>query len=97
MTGAGPNRMNRSVVIRAAAGLTAYLKDEGRVETRQTDVLDILEARFGAAAAAQFAEAIHGISELDRLKRLHRLAVTCDTIDSFSQELATPTRGRRRR
>ncbi len=28
--GAGPNRMNRSVVIRAAAGLTAYLKDEGR-------------------------------------------------------------------
>lgn len=27
--GAGPNRMNRSVVIRAAAGLTAYLKKEG--------------------------------------------------------------------
>ena len=25
--GAGPNRMNRSVVIRAAAGLTAYLKE----------------------------------------------------------------------
>ncbi|XVX19367.1 phospho-sugar mutase [Actinomycetota bacterium] len=28
--GAGPNRMNRAVVIRAAAGLTAYLKDQGR-------------------------------------------------------------------
>ena len=27
--GAGPNRMNRSVVIRAAAGLVAYLKAEG--------------------------------------------------------------------
>lgn len=27
--GAGPNRMNRAVVIRAAAGLTAWLKDEG--------------------------------------------------------------------
>ncbi|MDQ6715298.1 MAG: phospho-sugar mutase [Actinomycetota bacterium] len=27
--GAGPNRMNRSVVIRAAAGLTAYLAQEG--------------------------------------------------------------------
>lgn len=26
--GAGPNRMNRSVVIRAAAGLTAYLKEQ---------------------------------------------------------------------
>ncbi len=29
--GAGPNRMNRSVVIRAAAGLTAYLQDEGDI------------------------------------------------------------------
>lgn len=28
--GAGPMRMNRSVVIRAAAGLAAYLKDKGR-------------------------------------------------------------------
>jgi phosphomannomutase len=27
--GAGPNRMNRSVVVRAAAGLTAWLQDEG--------------------------------------------------------------------
>ena len=27
--GAGPNRMNRSVVIRASAGLTAYLRDGG--------------------------------------------------------------------
>ncbi|MDN5796693.1 MAG: phospho-sugar mutase [Intrasporangium sp.] len=29
--GAGPNRMNRSVVIRAAAGLVAYLQDEGGI------------------------------------------------------------------
>jgi phosphomannomutase len=28
--GAGPHRMNRSVVIRAAAGLTAYLQSQGR-------------------------------------------------------------------
>ncbi len=27
--GAGPNRMNRVVVLRAAAGLAAYLKDHG--------------------------------------------------------------------
>ena len=27
--GAGPNRMNRVVVLRAAAGLAAYLKDNG--------------------------------------------------------------------
>ncbi|WP_411284737.1 phospho-sugar mutase [Lapillicoccus sp.] len=29
--GAGPHRMNRAVVIRATAGLTAYLRDEGNV------------------------------------------------------------------
>jgi phosphomannomutase len=29
--GAGPNRMNRSVVIRAAAGLTAYLQETSPV------------------------------------------------------------------
>src|SRR3954447_17351704 len=27
--GAGPNRMNRAVVIRAAAGLAAYLREQG--------------------------------------------------------------------
>ena len=27
--GAGPNRMNRVVVTRAAAGLAAYLRDQG--------------------------------------------------------------------
>ncbi|HET6741205.1 MAG TPA: phospho-sugar mutase, partial [Kribbella sp.] len=30
--GAGPNRMNRVVVIRAAAGLAAYLKAKGRTD-----------------------------------------------------------------
>ncbi|MBK3648078.1 phospho-sugar mutase, partial [Streptomyces sp. MBT33] len=30
--GAGPNRMNRSVVIRAAAGLAAYLKAGGHTD-----------------------------------------------------------------
>ncbi|MGZ4637402.1 MAG: phospho-sugar mutase, partial [Oryzihumus sp.] len=30
--GAGPNRMNRAVVIRAAAGLTAYLKATAKAE-----------------------------------------------------------------
>src|SRR5690349_16703754 len=30
--GAGPNRMNRVVVLRAAAGLAAYLRDEGAAD-----------------------------------------------------------------
>ena len=32
--GAGPNRMNRAVVIRAAAGLAAYLQDSGATAAR---------------------------------------------------------------
>src|SRR4051794_19612459 len=31
--GAGPNRMNRAVVIRAAAGLAAYLRKQGADDT----------------------------------------------------------------
>ncbi len=42
--GAGPNRMNRSVVIRAAAGLTAYLKET----TAQPLVIIGLDARHNS-------------------------------------------------
>ncbi|MCF3124961.1 phospho-sugar mutase, partial [Streptomyces arenae] len=48
--GAGPMRMNRTVVIRAAAGLAAYLKDKG-----QTDGLVVIgyDARHKSADFAR--------------------------------------------
>ncbi|MFJ7629295.1 phospho-sugar mutase [Streptomyces sp. NPDC097595] len=53
--GAGPMRMNRSVVIRAAAGLAAYLKDQG-----QTGGLVVIgyDARYKSADFARDTAAV---------------------------------------
>jgi phosphomannomutase len=59
--GAGPNRMNRSVVIRAAAGLTAYLKEAapkplvviGRDARHNSDVFAIDTAAVVVAAGGR--------------------------------------------
>jgi phosphomannomutase len=50
--GGGPNRMNRSVVIRAAAGLTAYLKQEGGVGERPCVVIGF-DARYNSDVFAR--------------------------------------------
>src|SRR6476646_3709590 len=55
--GAGPNRMNRSVVIRAAAGLTAYLKDEGRAGESPTVVIGF-DARYNSDVFARATAAV---------------------------------------
>ncbi len=55
--GAGPNRMNRSVVIRAAAGLTAYLKDEGRAGEAPTVVIGF-DARYNSDVFARDTAAV---------------------------------------
>lgn len=55
--GAGPNRMNRSVVIRAAAGLTAYLKDEGRAGEAPTVVIGY-DARYNSDVFARDTAAV---------------------------------------
>ncbi|WP_404392399.1 phospho-sugar mutase [Humibacillus xanthopallidus] len=55
--GAGPNRMNRSVVIRAAAGLTAYLKDEGGVGERPCVVIGF-DARYNSDVFARDTAAV---------------------------------------
>jgi len=55
--GAGPNRMNRSVVIRAAAGLTAYLKDEGRAGEAPTVVVGY-DARYNSDVFARDTAAV---------------------------------------
>ena len=52
--GAGPNRMNRSVVIRAAAGLTAYLK----TQTQEPVVVIGFDARFNSDVFARDTAAV---------------------------------------
>ena len=49
--GAGPNRMNRSVVIRAAAGLAAYLREQGA--TDEDTVVVGYDARYNSDVFAR--------------------------------------------
>lgn len=55
--GAGPNRMNRSVVIRAAAGLVAYLQSEGGVGESPTVVIGF-DARYNSDVFARDTAAV---------------------------------------
>ncbi|GAB3875717.1 phospho-sugar mutase [Terrabacter terrigena] len=55
--GAGPKRMNRSVVIRAAAGLTAYLKSDGAAGEHPTVVIGY-DARYNSDVFARDTAAV---------------------------------------
>jgi phosphomannomutase len=55
--GAGPNRMNRSVVIRAAAGLVAYLKSEGGAGANPLVVIGF-DARYNSDVFARDTAAV---------------------------------------
>jgi hypothetical protein len=63
------------------------IKDEGRLETRQTDVLEVLKARFGRETANRFAAAVHRVAKFDKLGRLLRRASNCATADEFQKGL----------
>jgi phosphomannomutase len=66
--GPGPNRMNRSVVIRATAGLAAYLADQGLAGQPVIVGHDARHnsAAFAADAAAVLAAAGHPVWLIDR-------------------------------
>ena len=53
--GAGPNRMNRAVVLRAAAGLAAYVSD---LTDRQHDIVVGYDARHGSRRFAEDSAAV---------------------------------------
>jgi hypothetical protein len=63
------------------------IKDEGRVEIRQADILEALATRFDRETAARFADAVRRVAKLDKLGRLHRLAIRCDTAKDFQKGL----------
>ena len=63
--GAGPNRMNRSVVIRTAAGLVAYLKSEGQAGDDPLVVIGF-DARYNSDVFARdTAEVMTGVPHPD--------------------------------
>jgi hypothetical protein len=63
------------------------ITDEGRVEQGQTDVLAVLQERFGMAAVAACRDAVQRVINLDTLSRLHRLVVRCADLEQFQRGL----------
>jgi hypothetical protein len=62
------------------------LLQERERDTRQADILAILEERFGPVPE-DLAAQIRTIQDLQRLQRLHRLAVICPSLDAFRAAL----------
>jgi hypothetical protein len=61
-------------------------RQEGFVLSRQQDVLEVLEIRFGLIPEG-LKEAVESIQEEDRLRALHRTAVQCADVESFAKHL----------
>jgi hypothetical protein len=68
--------------------------DELAADVRRTDVLQVLEVRFGPEAAKGTEPALHEISDADRLSELHRLAVRCRRLADFRRALTAESAAR---
>lgn len=62
-------------------------RQEGRLEARRLDILESLEARFGAEAKAEAEPLLEAMTDFEELGRLHRLAVTCANVAAFRAAL----------
>jgi hypothetical protein len=63
---------------------------ERDVATRQTVILESLEARFGGPVPPDVSAAIRVIADEERLKQLNRALLACATLDAFRQVLTPP-------
>jgi hypothetical protein len=59
--------------------------EESSRETRQQDILDLLEVRFGPET--KDLEALLRTIAFDRLREIHRFAATCRSLASFRKRL----------
>ncbi len=61
--------------------------EEGRLEARRADIIDVLTERFGARAAAQFRGALNDIEDENQLSHLVRRAAGSPRLADFRQSL----------
>jgi hypothetical protein len=63
-------------------------REEGQVEARRADIVDLLRARFGETRVAQQEAIVNTFEDLGLLRRLVVLAGTCSDPDEFRAGLA---------
>jgi hypothetical protein len=64
---------------------------EGELTARRSDILDILQERFGSRAKQQVEATLNSIEDVDQLKRLHRLAWSAADMNQFRAGLPRQT------
>ena len=63
-------------------------RQEGELRKSRVNVLDVLEARFGAAAASEIRPAVNALTDGEHLDHLLRIAATCPRLEEFKRDLA---------
>jgi hypothetical protein len=80
-------RLDVAGIIGRAKMQESRLLREVRVETRRSDVLANLEARFGPESRAELESAVNAVTDYEELHRLLRLAASCASLDQFRTAL----------
>ncbi len=77
----GREKMKESRVVRE-------WRQEGALESKRADILETVEARFGAQAVTELSPAINGLEDLDQATRLFRLALRSQSLDEVRSALS---------
>jgi predicted transposase YdaD len=64
--------------------------EEGALQSRRDDIVDVLTARFGEAPS-EVADALAEIGDSEELRRLLYLAARCDSVADFRAQMASAT------
>ena len=62
---------------------------EGELESKREDILEALDARFGAIAVAELSPTVAGLEEIERAKHIFRLVLRSSTIDEVRSTLGS--------
>jgi hypothetical protein len=63
--------------------------EEGRVEARRQDILQILGLRFGPETAKEFEQAVNQVANDAQLQELHKLAIQSRRVSQFRRALSS--------
>jgi hypothetical protein len=77
------------------SNVVAEWKAEGKAEARRSDLIDVLEQRFGAPIPADLVATIEAQSDIDVLSRWFKSALRIETLDAFRSALMDPGNGSR--
>ncbi len=62
--------------------------EEGRMDARRSDIVMVIEERFGKRAASGFRSTLNVIEDAEELNRLLRLASRCTRLDELRGSLS---------